>query len=415
MAAPAAALNSTPGEAYAAQRAQGFRLLRFSPPLETEYLAQMRADQRGSALICTATALLIWLGFAGLDLARLDLRAEFQARHHDAFIIIGLRALTLAVLAFLLACLFSRRLQATYPRLSFVSLVMIGLTAAISANIYKMRGLPQADLAEFAIIMAVFLPVGLTYRQSLAAASLITLIAAVAGYAMLDAGFFPAHARLSIMLFLAAFVGAVGAYLRDYAQRDQFLLSQLVHHFAMHDPLTGIGNRRHFEERATTALRQAQRERAAVTLAVLDIDHFKSFNDRYGHHAGDQALRQVARRITLCLRRPLDLAGRLGGEEFGILLYDAAPDEARVIIENIATSVAELRVGHDASPTAPFLTVSIGAAWFDGVESLESLYRRADIVLYASKAAGRNRALFEQTRALPPGWPLPNTNGLDTA
>lgn len=415
MAAPDAALSSTAGEAYAAQRAQGFRLLRFSPALETEYLAQMRADQRGSALICTATALLIWLGFAGLDLARLDLRAEFAAQHRDAFVVIGLRVGTLAILAFLLACLVSRRLQATYHRLSFVSLVMIGLTAAICTNIYKMRGLPQADLAEFAIIMAAFLPVGLTYRQSLAAAGLITLIAAAAGYAMLDAPHLPAHTRLSVMLLLATFVGAIGAYLREYAQRDQFLLSQLVHHFAMHDPLTGIGNRRHFEERATTALRQAQREHVPVTLAILDIDHFKSFNDRYGHHAGDQALRQVAQRIALCLRRPLDLAGRLGGEEFGILLYDAAPHEARVIIENIAASVAELRIGHDVSPTSAFLTVSIGAAPFDGTESLESLYRRADLLLYASKKAGRNRALSDETGPPAPGSAVPYATGIDIA
>ena len=400
MAAVDAALSSTPGEAYALQRVEGFGLLRFSPRLEVAYLAQMRIDQRGSALICTATALLIWLVFAGLDLVRLDLRAEFNAQNAGAFVIVSLRLMTLAILTTLLVCLVGKSLQATYPWLSFLSLVMIGMTAAVSANIYKMRSLPQADLAEFAIIMAVFLPVGMTYRQSLAAAGLINVIAVSAGYAMLDPAELPAHARLSAMLFFAAFVGAVGAYLREYAQRDTFLLSRLLHHFAMHDPVTGVGNRRNFEEKATAALKQARRDGVALALAILDIDHFKSFNDRYGHHAGDLALREVAQRVALCLRRPLDLTGRLGGEEFGILLYDAGPPEALAIIETITTSIAELGIGHDASPTAGCLTVSIGAAQFDGVESLESLYRRADIVLYGCKAAGRNRAMIEEAGPL---------------
>ncbi|PZN97773.1 MAG: hypothetical protein DCF30_15815 [Hyphomicrobiales bacterium] len=390
-----AGLSSTPGEAYASQRTKGFRLLRFSPRLEAEYRAQMRAEQRGSTLICTATALVIWLVFMSLDAVRLGLPGEISARNADIFAIIGLRMTTLAVLTLLLFCLVNNRLPITYPRLSFLSLVMIGMTTCISVNIYKVRGLPQAELAEFAIIMAVFLPVGLTFRQSLAAASLINVNAVLAGYAMLGASELPAHARLSAMLLFASLVGAVGAYLREHAQRDSFLLSRLMRYFAMHDPLTGIGNRRHFEDRATAALKQARRDGAPVTLAILDIDHFKSFNDRYGHHAGDLALRQLARRVALCLRRPLDITGRLGGEEFGILLYDAGPPEAFAIIETITASIADLAIEHDASPTRGHLTVSVGAAQFDGVESLETLYRRADLVLYRCKAAGRNRAMID--------------------
>jgi diguanylate cyclase (GGDEF)-like protein len=296
----------------------------------------------------------------------------------------------------LLACLIGGRLPTSYPRLSFLSLAMIGVTAAVTSNIYKLRGLPQADLAEFAIIMAAFLPVGLTFRQSLLAATVVALTIAVTGRAMLDSSNMGEHLRLSVMLFLAAFVGAVGAYLREYAQRDKFLLRRLLHHYAMHDPLTGIGNRRHFEENASAALQQARRDGSAATLAILDIDHFKRFNDRYGHQAGDMALKHVARRIAACLRRPLDLAGRLGGEEFGILLYGAGPGDAPAILGGIVEAIAGLAIRHEASATADHLTVSIGAACFDGRESLETLYRRADAQLYEAKAAGRNRATLER-------------------
>ena len=390
-----AALDAAAGEAYAAQRARGFRWLRFAPKLEGEYLARMRLDQRMSTLICTATALAIWLVFSGLDLSRLDLRAEFAAFHGDAILVAGLRLVTLAVLVTLTALLIGPRLPKTYPRLAFLSLVLIGSTAAISICVYKLRGLPHADLAEFAIIMAAFLPVGLTFYQSIVTALAIALITTSTGLLMLDPPHMPEHIRLSAMLFFAAFVGAVGAYLREYAQRDQFLLRRLLHHYAMHDPLTGLGNRRYFEQQATATLDQARRDGTPVVLAVLDVDHFKRFNDCYGHHAGDLALKQVASGVRACLRRPMDLVGRLGGEEFGILLYAARADDAQVLLDRIVATIVELGIAHDASTTAKCLTVSIGAACFDGRETLESLYRRADAVLYDAKAAGRNRVGFE--------------------
>jgi len=203
--------------------------------------------------------------------------------------------------------------------------------------------------------------------------------------------------RMSVLLFFAAFVGAVGAYLREYAERDQFLLRRQLHYSAMSDALTGIGNRRYFAQHAAAALRQAAREREDVVFAVLDVDHFKSFNDRYGHHAGDMALHMIAQSLKQGLRRPLDLVGRLGGEEFGLLLYGPAPNEALVLLEGLVTTVAGLAIPHDASETASCLTVSIGAACFDGRESLESLYRRADAALYAGKAAGRNRVELDDS------------------
>lgn len=382
------------GEVYAEQQARGFRRLRFSQPLEQEYLVAMRAAKRAGTIICAATALVIWVIFVGLDLSRLDFAAEFSGRHYDAWLGMGLRWTTLVLLTFLLCALLRGGLQNSYPWFSMLALVMIGATAAINACIYKVRGLPHADLAEFAIIMAVFLPLGMTVRQSIVTALLVAASTAATGILMLDLGQRNETVRLSVLLLFAAFVGAVGAYLREYAERDQFLLRGRLHYSAMSDALTGIGNRRHFAQQATAALRQAARDRQEVVLAVLDVDHFKSFNDRYGHHAGDVALRMVGQRLKAGLRRPLDLVGRLGGEEFGLLLYGAGPTEAQILLEGLVAAVSDMAIPHDVSETAGHLTVSIGAAFFDGQESLDSLYRRADTALYASKVAGRNRVRF---------------------
>jgi diguanylate cyclase (GGDEF)-like protein len=124
-------------------------------------------------------------------------------------------------------------------------------------------------------------------------------------------------------------------------------------------------------------------------LTVIDIDHFKLYNDRYGHVEGDAALELVANAIRSVARRPLDLTSRIGGEEFCLLLYEVDEGQAVSRLEEILAAVTQANVDHFDSPTGK-LTVSVGSATFDGSESLDLLYRRADAALYASKANGRN-------------------------
>lgn len=387
------------GDAYARQRTRGLRQLRFNAALEREYRGHMRDGQRASTLICAATALAIWVSFIAFDMMRLDLLAEIAGRHYDVWTLEAARLATLAVLMSLVGRLAFGPLERTYRWHVMTVLIMIGACAAFAANTFKLRHLPHADLAQLVIILAVFLPVGLTFYQSLAVAVVIAIFTAAAGLLMLEASDIREHIRLSITVFSAVCVGAVGAYLREYAERDQFLLSRILHHAAMVDALTGIGNRRHFEERTAKALRQSLRDRVEVVFAILDVDHFKMYNDRYGHHAGDIALRAVAQTIENGLRRPLDMAGRLGGEEFGLLIYGVRPEQAQIILDDIVRMVSELDLTHLASPTASHVTVSIGAAFFDRKEALEHLYRRADMLLYEAKSEGRNRAKLEVRHA----------------
>lgn len=378
-------------DAYAEQRARDFRKLRFTRKLEREFLLHMRADQRMSTLVCIVTALGIWLAFIILDLSRLNALREHFAGHRDLEFAMVLRIATLASIASLLYALLARRLPRAYHRLSMLVLMLIGSASAFIANMYKLRDLPQADLAQLVIIAAVFLPVGLTFYQSLGIALIIAILTTVLGLVMLDEVHMLEHIRLSLLLFFAVFVSAVGAYLREYAQRDQFLLRRILHNHAMSDALTGIDNRRSFEQHAAISLLQARRDRVGVVFAVLDIDHFKQYNDHYGHQAGDRALGQVAGAISSCLRRPMDMVGRIGGEEFAIVLYGVDMAQAGRMLDAIARAVVDLSIPHEASQTSDCLTVSVGAATFDGTETLEQLYRRADLMLYESKRNGRNR------------------------
>ena len=365
--------------------------LGFEPELEREFRQHMRADQRRSTLVCLVTALGIWLTFIGLDLSRLENLATIGVGDVSVELAIALRLGTLAVILRLVWAVRHNRQAQAYHHLTMLALALIGVTCAFIANMYKLRGLPQADIAQLVIIAAVFLPVGLTFFQSLGIALLIAVFTTVLGFVMLEPAQLAEHGRLSILLFFAVFVSAVGAWLRERAERDQFLLRRMLHSRAMSDALTGVANRRGFEEHVAMALLQARRERAPVVFAVLDVDHFKRYNDRYGHQAGDIALTLIARAIDSKLRPPMDMVGRLGGEEFGLLLYDTMSEKAQERLQRVAQAIAELRIEHAASPTAQYITVSMGAVGFDGQETAADLYRRADAALYAGKASGRNR------------------------
>ena len=119
---------------------------------------------------------------------------------------------------------------------------------------------------------------------------------------------------------------------------------------------------------------------------MVDIDHFKAFHDRFGHTAGDEALRLVAEVIGDAARRPMDMAARLGGEEFALLLYGTDLDQAGPILETMRRRIGDIVLAADGS-----VTISIGATTCNDGEDLEGLYARADALLYASKREGRDK------------------------
>ena len=167
----------------------------------------------------------------------------------------------------------------------------------------------------------------------------------------------------------------------------------LLQHLAFVDGLTGIANRRRFDETIETELRRARRRGNEISLILIDIDHFKAYNDHFGHLGGDECLRNVARTLEGATNRPGDLIARYGGEEFGCILPETGIDGARIVAEAFREAIAALRLPHPASPTAGHLTLSLGVAALEADEgtSADSLIKAADKALYTAKQTGRNR------------------------
>ncbi len=158
---------------------------------------------------------------------------------------------------------------------------------------------------------------------------------------------------------------------------------------AVVDALTGLNNRRFLETHLAQALDQAAHKGRPLSLMILDIDHFKSVNDTYGHDAGDEVLKVFARRVKRVLRSA-DLVCRLGGEEFVVVMPDTPLEVAERIAERVRAVVESERFPIDASRATP-VTTSIGLTQRGADANADALLRRADKALYASKAAGRNR------------------------
>lgn len=159
------------------------------------------------------------------------------------------------------------------------------------------------------------------------------------------------------------------------------------------DSLTGVANRRAFSERIDNEWRRTARAMAPLSLILADIDHFKLYNDHYGHQAGDACLEQVARAMCRAAHRPQDLVARYGGEEFAILLPDTDAAGAACVAQRVLDEVAALGIAHAASPTSAGLTASMGIASLlpERTGTSAALIRAADALLYQAKAEGRNR------------------------
>jgi diguanylate cyclase (GGDEF)-like protein len=170
--------------------------------------------------------------------------------------------------------------------------------------------------------------------------------------------------------------------------------ADVLRQWAYIDGLTGVHNRRYFDERLASEWGRAERSSSALGVVLIDVDHFKRYNDCYGHQAGDDCLRQVAATLRATLKRPGDIVARYGGEEFACLLPETELSGALALAQDMGDQVRRLAIAHAASAVGPVVTVSLGASsQMPGTAgTAQTLVLQADAQLYAAKAQGRDRA-----------------------
>jgi diguanylate cyclase (GGDEF)-like protein len=204
----------------------------------------------------------------------------------------------------------------------------------------------------------------------------------------------------AFFLATANLIGCFGNHFLEQAVRQNFCSMVQMHKLAERDFVTGLLNRRAFSTRATGIWRQALRDGRSIGIAMVDVDHFKHYNDHYGHAAGDVALQSVAHVIAEHAPRPLDACARYGGEEFVVLWYDVDADHALALAQRMCQAVQALGLPHVASPTAGVVSISVGLVCtaVHNAAQWDAALRAADQALYQAKQQGRNRVCAADPR-----------------
>lgn len=370
----------------ARQLQRGFPWLRFQPALESVYRAGQFADNLRLLRINLVLLAVIIFSIIQID------RAVMPALSAEVPDITRLGVMV-PVLVIAFALTFLRNASTWYPRIMTV-LMAFALMAIAWVGLWAWGDGENRVFVRLVIaIVAVYFVLGMPVRSAIAANGLALgfyAIAATAAWSMPGA----VLTQFMAMLVMTSVICAAGAYNLEHARRTAWLEGQLLAETALQDGLTGIHNRRRLDEHLQRVWHQCIRENKPLALLFADIDHFKAYNDRYGHQAGDEALKAVAAVLARHARRPMDLAARFGGEEFAVVLYDTTREHALRIGEEILEEIRGLGITHDASSAAAVLTTSLGIACVVPVarRSSAGLLQLADQALYAAKDGGRNQA-----------------------
>jgi two-component system, chemotaxis family, response regulator WspR len=175
--------------------------------------------------------------------------------------------------------------------------------------------------------------------------------------------------------------------------KELMIANEELRRISFLDGLTGIANRRYFDEFLEREWHRAKRGKTSLALLMLDVDCFKNYNDTYGHLAGDECLKKIATLLKATMKRPTDLAVRYGGEEFAVVLPDTNVEGARIVGEKIRRGVEQLGISHKNSSISKVVTISIGIATMSVIDGGEpiTMIADADNALYQAKQCGRNQ------------------------
>jgi len=373
-------LRALPDSPYAAELQRGANL-RFSPKLEAEYVRAHLASSRTLIRVaCVLAALLAIL--RGVDQA--------AASRWDGILLIDF-GLVIGASIVLASIAWSPAFERLYLRWAGITVPV--RNSIVAAHLAAAAAHGQAEMLMVLPVLMIgpFFFLGLRFRTALFSA-VLTVASFIASAIFFELAF-PTALRSCAFLLMGAAACAIAARHIEKWSRTSFLESHLIADLAQHDALTGTKNRRVFDEYLTRLWQQAVTDRRAIAILLIDVDHFKAYNDRYGHQAGDQTLRRVAQTAQRFVRRPLDVLARYGGEEFAAILYDVDENQAKVIADRIRRAVAELAIEHRGSRTSAGVTISVGVAVIEPTpeRNPRGALQLADQALYEAKVKGRNR------------------------
>jgi diguanylate cyclase (GGDEF)-like protein len=379
------------GSPFADQLRRGFSKLRFAGLLEKDfrefYIAQNLPRARLSGLI----ALILVLAVTCIDLVfgaapGLELNA----------LRLGVLSPMVAVLAIAISLPAGRRY---YNEIASIGVTLIGFVVTYISHIAALHDASYVLAGLLLVILYACLFLGLLFNVAIGIAAL--LVAVHFGMGLFMGLPLNELCYMTAMLGAVAVIGGISTYNLEHALRTNFLETRLLNELAERDGLTGLYNRRIFDDYIRRVWRQSRREDVALEIIFIDIDFFKIYNDLYGHQAGDDCLKKVAGCIARCAKRPFDFLARYGGEEFVLILYGPPDDYARNLPEQIRRDVMDLVIPHAGSEAAKYVSVSVGVAFARAgtVRSLNGAIQTADEALYQAKREGRNRVVFKDTNA----------------
>ena len=380
---------------FTTQLERGFRWLRFSPALEHQYRAHHLETVRTTVVACSG--LLIILS-AVLTLRHQGVTTESVPTPDliSQLRVWVLRPLSLLLLLFaFVPALFRRAWLIFTPP----ALAVMGAIGSVSVAHKVAAGNTDAFVSMVTGLFGVYLLTGMLFWQLAAVGAML-----VAFYwiVLTELAVEPATIAFEGGVMLALTVLAcVFCYNLEWTRRKSWLQQRILTQLGRRDALTGLKNRRAFDDTLGKLWRQGLRDNQPLGMLLLDVDHFKKYNDRYGHQAGDKCLAKIGEYLSSIGERPFDLAARIGGEEFALLFYGCGQEHLAAAARQVLEGVAALEIPHDASSTADTVTVSIGGAHVQPQinRTPEGLQQFCDESLYQAKENGRNQVVIREDMA----------------
>lgn len=353
----------------------------FSAPLELAYARLRLAENQTLIRVAAVLALLLAVGRGGQQILL----------HVWSRVELGQYVVALLVSVILVAVAFSPWFERGYLKLAQVIVPVRNIAVAITVASTASRGHLESLMLLPLLVIGPFFVLGLHYRAALVTVALtgFSYVAAAAGVGLE----LPLIVQSVALLSLVAIACGVVAQHLDRVSRRSFLESHVIAELATRDALTGVKNRRVFDQQLDGLWHQAVAQHRMLAILLIDVDHFKTYNDRFGHQAGDHALQRVAATLQSLAARAHGVLARYGGEEFAVLLYDVDAAEAETLAEHMRRAVSGMVVNRTGSAMPASITISIGVAIVEPSRERRprGALQLADQALYRAKVGGRNR------------------------